>query len=168
MESKDTVPVTTGTRQAAAPRELDPFTALQRRIDQEFESFGRWFRWPRFERFDFAPLADVTPRMNVSRQNGTVHVEVELPGMEQKDVQVNLEDNVLTVTGERKSEKEEKGKETYRREFSYGSFSRSVELPAEVLADKARATFKNGVLTVDLPVNPATQAKTHKIPVQTA
>ncbi len=159
-----------GTDTAENEKGMDPFVALQQNIEQELENFSRWFGKPLLERWRIGSWETFDPRINVTRSNGNVHVEAELPGMDEKDVQVSVTDNVLTVQGERKEEKkeEDKEKQTYRREFSYGSFCRSVTLPAEVMPEKAKAVFKNGVLTVDLPVSPTEAAKTQKIAVKSA
>jgi HSP20 family protein len=78
-------------------------------------------------------------------------VSAELPGMDDEDIEVSLSRDVLTISGEKKQEKEEKGRDYYRAERSYGSFRRSIPLPAEVNADKVDAVFSKGVLTITLP-----------------
>jgi HSP20 family protein len=76
---------------------------------------------------------------------------VELPGMKKEDIKVTLMNNVLTVSGERKHASEEKGRTYYRIERSYGKFQRTLELPSEVVADKAKATYKDGILELTIP-----------------
>jgi len=124
--------------------------------DRFFES--RWEELP--------ALGDWMPKVDVSETKDSVVVKAETPGMEAKDIQVSLQENVLTITGEKKQEKEEKEKdERYHRvERSYGSFSRSMRLPAGVESGKVNATFKNGVLTVTLPKTAS--AKATPIPVK--
>jgi HSP20 family protein len=86
--------------------------------------------------------------------------------VEQKDIAVSLQDGVLTIKGDKHSEKEEKGKHYHRVERSYGSFYRAMRLPAAVEADKVAAAFKDGVVTITLPK--ATEAKGTTIPVKAA
>jgi len=92
---------------------------------------------------------------------------VELPGMDEKDITVEMDDAALTIRGEKKAEQEEKGKNWYRREQSYGSFHRIVPLPANVDGEKAKAKFKQGVLTITAPKREEEQAKRKAITIET-
>jgi HSP20 family protein len=107
---------------------------------------------------------DLVPRLDVSETEREIKVTAELPGMDEKDVNVTLEGDVLTLKGEKKAEAEEKGKNFHRVERTYGSFQRVITLPAEVDATKVTAGFKKGVLTVTLAKSPA--AQTRKIEVK--
>ena len=80
-----------------------------------------------------------------------ITVSAELPGMDSKDIDISYTGGMLTISGEKRQEKEDKGKTYYRTERSYGYFTRSVQLPCEVDLDKVDAKFKNGVLQVSLP-----------------
>ena len=125
------------------PRRLrDPIADAERVFDTV---------WPAF----FAPThRDVAyPALEVRETADEVEVSAELPGLTDKDIQVDVEDNVLSLKGEKKHAHEEKDENTsvYYAERRYGAFERSITLPARVQADKARAAFKNGVLTVALP-----------------
>ena len=91
------------------------------------------------------------PRVDVSETKDKIAVKAEVPGMEAKDIEVALSGNKLTIKGEKKSEKEEKDEIFSRVERYYGSFSRTVELPSEVIAEKITANYKNGILTINLP-----------------
>ena len=106
------------------------------------------------------------PRVDVSETDMEVKVSAELPGMDEKDISVELQDDVLTLRGEKKSEQEEKGKNWFRREQSWGSFQRSIELPAGVDAGKAKAQFKKGVLVFTAPKRPEEQAQRKTVPIQ--
>lgn len=86
-------------------------------------------------------------------------VSAELPGLDEEDVEVTLANNVLTISGEKKDEKQDRGKNYYRMERSYGSFKRSISVPLEVDTDKVEATFKQGVLTITLPKTAAAQRR---------
>ena len=101
-------------------------------------------------------LSGFAPRINVADGDKEVRVTAELPGVEEKDIQVSLGPKGLSITGEKKQETEEKGKNFYRFERSYGSFHRLVPLPENVESDKADASFKKGVLSVVVPKRPGT------------
>jgi len=109
------------------------------------------------------PAAAFAPRLDVVERESELLVNAELPGLEEKDFSLEVHGNVLTLRGEKRSEHEERKQGWHWNERSYGSFRRVVELPVEVDADKASASFKNGVLTVTLPK--AESAKVRNIPV---
>lgn len=91
-----------------------------------------------------------TPAMDVAETDTAYKVRLETPGMEKDDIKIEFENNILTVSGEKKTEKEEKGEKTYRIERRYGSFCRSLRF-ADVEGDKINAAYKNGVLEVTVP-----------------
>jgi HSP20 family protein len=132
----------------------DPFGSLHQEINRVFENFSRGF-------FDMSPfstnliepagMAGFSPRVDIKESDKEIEVSAELPGMDEKDVQVSLTNNELVIRGEKKVEKEEKGKEWYRMERSYGSFHRAIALPEGIDANRAEATFKKGLLTVSVP-----------------
>ncbi len=96
-------------------------------------------------------LPRLYPSVDLSENKDSFVLKAELPGMKKEDVKVTLQNNILTISGEKKQEQEEKGKTFHRIERSYGSFSRTVELPVAVKTDAIKADFKDGVLTVELP-----------------
>jgi HSP20 family protein len=124
-----------------------------------------------FERF-FDPMGDMPalgawePKLDIAETKDGLTVKAEIPGVKQEDIQLSLQDGVLTIKGEKEEEKEEKDQHYHRVERSYGSFLRSVRLPASVDAGKVTATFKNGVLTVTMPKT--AEAKGTTIPVKSA
>jgi HSP20 family protein len=146
--------------------EDNPIAALQREMNRAFESF-----WSRGER-PFGGLAAVfgegAPRSDVVETEAGIEVTVELPGLEEKDIEVSLSDEALTIKGEKKVERKDEKKGYYISERSYGSVYRSIPLPAGVDSDKAEASFKNGVLTVKLLQRPEAKANVKKIEVKTA
>ena len=131
-------------------------------LRQEMERFFDRFFEPRWD--EVPALGEWTPRLDVSETKDALVVKAEIPGVEQKDINVSLQDQTLTIKGEKQQEKEEKDERWHRVERSYGSFLRAVRLPAAVDADRVTATFKNGVLTVTLPKTAA--AKGTAIPVK--
>jgi HSP20 family protein len=126
-----------------------PFAALQRGVNRLFDEFFSDFDadWPMM----WGHNGHQSPRVDVSETETEVRVEAELPGVEEKDVEVSLHDGSLTIRGERKFEKEQKEKNYHRVERSYGTFQRTVPLPSEVDDSKAEAVFKQGVLEIKLP-----------------
>jgi len=129
------------------------------------------FRWNRsFDSF-FGPWsgngegASLTPTVDVEEKEDAFLITAELPGVEEKNVQLTVEDGVLTISGHREASKEEKKEGAILRERSYGSFHRSFRLGRGVDAEKIEASYKNGVLSVTLPK--AEAVKPRQIPVST-
>lgn len=141
-----------------------PLAVFQRDMNRAFESF-----WNRAER-PFGGLAgfgEGAPRSDVVETDKGIEVTVELPGLNEEDIEVSLTDDALTVKGEKKIENKEEKKGYYVSERSYGSVYRSIPLPAGVDSDKAEASFRNGVLTVSLPQRPEAKARVRKVEVKT-
>jgi HSP20 family protein len=142
-----------------APTHWTPFENLRREIDRAFDSFrlGTWdfpfgrraleldLPWPREAGFALAPAVDV------AEKDKEYEITAELPGMDEKDIEIKLANKTLTIKGEKKEKKEEREKDYYLCERRYGSFVRSFQLPEGVDAGKIEATFAKGVLTVKLP-----------------
>ena len=116
-----------------------------------------------------APQAGaVAPRFEVSETDDAIVVEAELPGMDEKDIELTLQENVLTLKGEKKREEETKKKNCYISERSYGQFQRSLQLGPNVDADKVDASFKKGVLTVTIPKLEPEESKARTIDIKAA
>lgn len=127
---------------------------LQRRMNDLFDDFFGGFE----EMFPEGALARTgdwglaeAPSFEVSETDDEFRVKAELPGMDEKDVDVSIDGDTLTIRGEKKREHEEKRRDYHLAEVSYGEFSRAIELPEGVDRDKAKAQFKKGVLTLTLP-----------------
>lgn len=151
--NKSLIPV--GTERGVARRESNPFSFLQQEIDRLFEGVTRGF--PNFP--SFTGTGANMPQMDVSESDKAIEIEAELPGLETKDVQINLADNVLTIRGEKKSEREEKDKDYHLVERSFGSFSRSVQLPQGVKPEDVSAEIAKGVLKVTVKKPAPAQSK---------
>jgi HSP20 family protein len=142
-----------GRRNAPAGRDLEagsPLDVFQREMNRLFEDFFKGTAlssWPQ----EMEPFGSFTPQVNMTEDEKSIVVSAELPGMDEKDIDISLNKDSITIKGEKKEEAEHKGKESYVVERSYGSFTRVLPLPKEVNPDKAEATFKKGVLTVTLP-----------------
>ncbi len=158
MSLKSLIPI--GRNRTAIGRGTnDVFGSLQREIDRLFEEFARG--WPASD-----ARSQLTPSMDVTETEKEFEITAELPGLEEKDVQVNVADNVLTIKGEKKAAKEEKDKNYHVYERSYGSFSRTLELPPGVNVDAIKANLSNGVLKVTVPKPAPAQVK--KVDVKAA
>jgi HSP20 family protein len=154
-------------------REWHPLSSLRREIDRLFEDFplGPRHRTPG-SIFDVDPFwrgelsFGKAPAVDIAEHDKEYEVTAELPGMEEKDIDVKYADGVLTIKGEKKEEKEEKKKDYYLSERRFGSFQRAFRVPDGVEADKIDASFKNGVLTVVLPKSAEAQKREKKIEIK--
>ena len=149
MNLKSLIPI--GRDRTVARRDWSPFGTLQREIDRLFDDFTRG--GPSFS------ATELLPNMDVTESDNEIEISAELPGLEEKDVQINVADNVLTIRGEKKAEREEKDKNYRIVERSFGSFSRTLELPTGVDADAIKATIAKGVLKVVVPKPAPAQVK---------
>ena len=174
-ETSSKVPVKTGqTTGTATP--WRPFESLRREIDRLFDDFGGGLWRSPFPRsfFHITPFGRgepgwaATPAVDVIETDKAYEIAAELPGMDEKNIEVKVTDGVLTMKGERQEEKEEKKKDYYLQERSFGSFQRSFELPEGVDPEKIEASFKKGVLTLKLPKKPEAQKPAKKIDVKAA
>ena len=142
---------------------LDFRNQMNRLFDSFFErpfSLSPYFGESTFSR-DFAPQLDV------SETEKEISISAELPGMEPEDIHITLDRHMLTISGEKRAEKEDKGKHYYRVERSYGNFQRSIALPEGVDENKIDATFKRGVLKINLPKTAEFQKQSKRIQVKT-
>jgi HSP20 family protein len=149
-------------------RENDsPVMAIQNEMNRMFDQF---FSDP-FAMLSVPTLrsaAEFMPRIDVSETDVAMQVIAELPGMDEKDIQLTIENDALIISGEKKNDLEEKGKNFHRVERSYGSFQRVIPLVSEVQEDKVEASFKNGVLKITLPKTIAAAKQTHKIEIKSS
>jgi len=104
---------------------------------------------------------ELNPKVDMHEDEKGVYVKVEMPGLEEKDVKVSIENNMLTISGEKKEEKtdEDKKRNYYYCERRFGSFSRSIELPEGIKADEVKAHYKNGLLEIELPKDESARPK---------
>ncbi|ODS00376.1 hypothetical protein AUC68_00990 [Methyloceanibacter methanicus] len=152
--------------------EWHPLLSLRREVERLFDDFsavsarrsGGMFGAEPFWRGEFG-LAHA-PAVDIVEQEKNYRVTAELPGMDEKDIDVKFADGVLTITGEKKEESEEKQKDYYRSERHFGAFQRSFRVPDGVEADKIEASVKNGVLTVLLPKSDTAQKRETTIAIK--
>ncbi|NPB09101.1 MAG: Hsp20/alpha crystallin family protein [Thermodesulfobacteria bacterium] len=135
-----------------------PLRDLKREMDRLWNEFFRKETLPDIFETEWVPALDI------SETKDAVIVRADVPGIDPNEIEITISGNTLTIRGEKKQEREEKGENFYRVERSYGSFVRSIQLPAEVETDKVEATYKNGVLKIILPKK--SEAKGKQIPVK--
>lgn len=145
----------------------DVFTALRNEMDRMLDSFERG--WPRFGALAREIGGDrMMPQADVRDDGSQVTIEVDLPGVDEKDINLTIVDGVLTLKGEKKSEREEKKDNYYLSERSYGSFQRSIRLPDSVDESKVEAHFEKGVLKVTAPKRPEAVKTEKRIEIRKA
>lgn len=161
MQIKDLIP---WARKDGAPEarneENNPIAALQRDMNRVFESFLNRvgdLEWP---------WGSDEAKSDVVEVDDAIEVSIELPGMDMNDIEVSVSDDMLTVKGEKKIERQEEKKGYYLSERSYGAIYRTIPLPPGVDGEKAEASFRNGVLTIRLPQTPEAKAKVKRIEVK--
>ena len=139
-----------------------------RELDEVQNRLGSFFggRFPRFgDGNGGLQLADWSPQVDITEDDKEYLIKADLPEMKKDEIKVNVENGVLTVSGERKTEKEEKNRKFHRIERSYGTFQRSFALPEDADGTKVAAEFKEGVLKVHLPKNPIVKPKAIEVKV---
>jgi HSP20 family protein len=152
-----------------------PFESLRQEINRMFNDFG-WGSGPSLRRSFFAAepvfsrglMPTTMPAIDVVENEKTYEVTAELPGMDEKNIEVKVANGILTMKGEKQQEKQEKKTDYYLQERHYGSFERSFEIPESVDPDKIEATFRKGVLTVTLPKKADAQKPAKKVEVKVA
>ena len=162
---------------AVESRGMHPFLGLRDEIDRVFDRFfgEGWMPFaPRMRRtWEMAPWRGVaellsTPPADFAESEKEYELTVELPGLDEKQIEVTVGEEMITVVGEREDQRETRDKEYHLTERSYGSVRRAFRLPPGADAGKAKATFAKGVLTVRLPKTEAARTKPHKIEVKAA
>lgn len=175
-EAATKLPIKTeATPAAPATKAADwqPFEVLRNQVDRLFHDFQTGFWQAPFYRtlpdIDSIWRRDlgfnVTPAIDIVEKDKAFEVTAELPGLDAKNIDVQLSDGMLTIKGEKQEEKEEKTKDRYVSERRYGSFRRTLQVPGGVDAEKIEASYKSGVLTLTLPKSPEAQKKQKTIPV---
>jgi HSP20 family protein len=170
-EETEGAPVTVQTpRQTAPVSYAQSMSRLHDQIDRLFEDVFSGFRlpgpffggaWPQLSGTDW-----LKPTLDIAAAEKEYTVSVELPGVEQKDVRLEVVDDVLRITGEKKRETEERDKDFYRVERSYGSFSRTLCLPEDADVDGISAVYKNGVMKISIPRKAAAPKDTKRIEIK--
>ena len=160
MANRDLTPWTGG--RGLTPFGRDPFTSFRREVDRLFDDFFA----PAEARSFGAAGAALWPSVDVRETDQAYIVTAELPGLEQKDIELNLRDNVLTLSGEKRQEKSDGENGRSYTERTYGRFERTLPLGADVDADRVEATFKNGILTVTVAKSAQAKDKARRIEIR--
>lgn len=158
----------------AAEPARHPLLSLRREMDRLFDEFSTGWPFGAGRRlFDLAPMRAVdaeigatVPAIDVVEKDKEFLLTAELPGMNESDIDISLSDNVLTIKGEKREEREEKKKDYAWSERRYGSFMRSFPLPSSVDAARIEASYQKGVLSVVMPKNPEAENKQRKIAIK--
>jgi len=167
------LPVKTEKTSSPTLHPLWPFESLRREVDRLFEDFaGGIWRSPLGRSFSDIgrawPTMSTMPAVDVTETEKAFEIAAELPGMDENNIEVSVTDGVLTIKGEKQEDQEEKKKDYYLSERTYGTFQRSFEVPKGVHLDKIEANFRKGVLTVTLPKTAEAQKAEKKIAVKSA
>jgi HSP20 family protein len=146
--------------------ELEPVRSLRQEVDRLFEDFFRG--WPKpWSTGWLAPAEGAfAPSIDLRETDKELILTAEVPGLQKEDVDVNIMEQSVTIRGERKQEKETKEQNYHYRETSFGSFQRVIPLPAPIVADKAKAKLKDGVLTLTLPKAEPSKPRGVKVKVE--
>lgn len=164
MDFKSLIPFGRSTGLARGDGDFDPFLSLRREMDRMFDDFSRGWSLP-------SPASSngfLSPRVDVAETDKGLEVTAELPGIDQKDIELDIADNVLTLKAERATEKEEKDEKKHYHlvERSHGSYMRRFALPFEADPDKVEASFDKGVLKVFVPRSPEAEKHVKKIAIK--
>jgi HSP20 family protein len=161
MDVKSLVPFRGSRAPARRHEDAHPLNALRREMDQVFDDFFRGFGFPLL--VETMPAAMAMPRLDVSETEQEIQIAAEMPGVEEKDIEVILAEDVLTIRGERRAEEDKTARDFHLVERSQGSFVRSLRLPFSADASQVKASFQNGVLTIAVPKPKEVQQKARKI-----
>ena len=143
----------------------DPFRELDELQNRLSTLFGRAPIRKNGSKDEALAVAEWAPVVDIVEDDNEYLIKAELPEVKKEDVKVTVQDNVLTISGERQYEKEEKGKKYHRVERAYGSFARSFSLPEDADGEKVAAEFKNGVLMVHLPKSEKAKPKSIEVKI---
>jgi HSP20 family protein len=146
--------------------EITPFEEMEKRFEDFFRRPFSMFGPSWLPRLKFPETGIISPNVDIFEDGNDIVVKAEIPGMKKEDIEVNLTDDMITVSGEKRNEEKVEKKDYYRIERSYGSFTRSFRLPKDVQSDKAKATFKDGVLEIRVPKTAEAISKEKKIPIE--
>jgi HSP20 family protein len=158
-------------RQDTQTQYADPFTQIRQEIDKVFDSAFKGLGFPSIGLGrELSPMAQtdwLKPTLDIGASDKEYTISVELPGVDENEIQVELGNDTLKIKGEKKQEKEEKERNYYRMERSYGSFQRTLSLPEDADQDDIKAVYKNGVMSITIPRKAASKTEAKQIEVKT-
>lgn len=146
-------------------RRNNPLLSLQNELDKAMSDLGNMFEIPYSPLGNFENLA-ITPSVDIVDDKENFKVEAEMPGIDENDIKVSIGDGLLTIKGEKTVSSKNEGKNYLMREIGYGSYERSIPLPDSVDTDKAKASFKKGMLWVQIPKKAESVRKSRDLPIE--
>jgi HSP20 family protein len=159
-------------RQDTQTKYADPFTQIRQEIDKVFDSAFKGLGFPSIGLGrELSPMAQtdwLKPTLDIGASDKEYTISVELPGVDENEIQVELVNDTLKIKGEKKQEKEEKERNYYRMERSYGSFQRTLSLPEDADQDDIKAVYKNGVMNITIPRKTASKTEAKQIEIKTS
>lgn len=153
-----------GEQSGGLQRYTSPFSEMERMFDDFFQRRFLTPSW--FPNIRLPDFGDVSPSVDMYEEGDDLIIKAEIPGMKKSEISIDFADDVVTISGEKKSEERTERKDYYCVERSFGSFSRKLRLPVEIQIDKAHALFKEGVLEIRMPKSEAAKKKVKKINVE--
>jgi HSP20 family protein len=144
---------------------LSPFEEFERRFEDFFRRPFSMMEAPWWTRWS-ALAGEVSPAMDIYDEGGDIVVKAEIPGMKKEEIHIDINEKTVTVSGEKRKEEKVGRKDYVHLERTYGSFARTFALPAEVQTDKARATFKDGILEVRMPKTAEAASRARKVAIE--
>jgi len=158
----------TSTKQDEQRNELQRYTSPFKEMERMFNDFFQRRFWPStwLPRMQFPEFGDMPPSVDMYEEGDDLIIKAEIPGMKKGDISIDFADDVVTISGEKKSEEKTERKDYYRVERSFGSFSRKLQLPVEIQLDKAHAMFNDGVLEIRMPKSEAAKKRVKKLTVE--
>lgn len=146
---------------------MNPFASIQKEVDRALSGFYDIFEARPFDLKEFENLS-IAPSMDLIEDEQSYKLEVEMPGMDEKDITIALNDNILTIHGEKSTSKKDERKNYIAREINYGRYERSISLPQAADGDKATASFKKGMLWITIPKKAGRRGNGHHIKIEKA
>ena len=153
-----------GEHKSELQRYSSPFAEMERMFDDFLQR--RLFTPSWMPRLRLPDLADVSTSVDMFEEGDDLVIKAEMPGLKKNEISIDFADDVVTISGEKKSEERTERKDYYRVERSFGSFSRKLQLPVEIQIDKTHALFKDGVLEIRMPKSEEAKRKIRKIAVE--
>lgn len=140
----------------------DPF----REMEDVFDRYSKALSWPRLGASEIMTGGDWAPRVDIAETEKEFIIKAEIPEVKKEEVKISVDNGILSIRGERKQEKEEKGKKFHRVERYYGNFTRSFTLPDSVDETKVEASFKDGMLNIQIPKSKKSKPKTIEVKIK--
>ena len=165
-DEKKEIPISEkkGEKTGEMQKHTSPFAEMEQLFDDFFQR--RFFAPSFMPRFKFPELTSVSASVDMFEDGNDLVIKADLPGIKKEEISVDFTDDIITISGEKKSEEKTERKDYYRVERSYGSFVRKLRLPVEIQVDKTNASFRDGVLEIRMPKTESKKPQAQKITVK--